>query len=99
MEPHVKELLTEYEEIKLLIKDKELRLEELKPLLLKEIPHDKEVESRFGFFSVKSRGKWQYSPTTTALEAEVKDLQKREKADGTAEEVPGTPFIEYRTKE
>lgn len=99
MKPETVKHLLEYEEIKLSIKEKEARLEELKPLILPEIPADKEIEAKYGSFTLKAKSKWKYSDATTTLEKEVKERKKTEEADGTAEQLPGTPYIEYRSKE
>jgi len=87
-----------YEEIKLSMKELEAELEELKPILLEIIPVDKELEAKFGSFVLKARPKWEYSLPTQGFEKELKETKKREEADGTAKEIPGTPFVEYRVK-
>ena len=96
MNEETKNALLEYEEIKNTIKEHEARLEELKPALLQVIEPNQEVKALYGTFTVKTRDKWVYSPSTTALEEELKGIQKREKADGSASAIPGAPFIEYR---
>ena len=92
-------LFLEYEEIKLLIKEKEARLEELKPLLIPLVPADKELEAKYGSFVLKAKSKWKYSDETTSLETTVKEKKAEEQANGVAKETPGTPYIEYRSKE
>lgn len=88
--------LLRYEEIKLSIIELEAELEELKPILVEIIPVDKKIEAKFGSFVIKARPSWKYSIPTQSLEKELKETKKREEADGTAEEIPGKPFVEYR---
>lgn len=90
--------LYRYEEIKLSIKELEAELEELKPELLAVIPEGTEIEAKHGSFTLKARPKWEYSEPTQKAEKSLKETKKREEADGTAKEIPGTPFIEYRTR-
>lgn len=97
MTPELTQKLLRYEECKLAIRELESTLEDLKPELIEAIPVDQEIKALSGTFCLKARPKWKYSIATLELEEELKDAKKREEADGTAEEIPGTPFIEYRT--
>jgi len=96
MNQEQKDTLHEYENLKLGIKEAETRLDELKPLLLQMIKPDQVIATDQGSFTVKSRPKWSYSVDTDNIEKSLKIRKKQEEADGTARELAGTLFVEYR---
>jgi len=91
-----KKALLRYEELKIQAKEIDAELEELKPILVKAIPVDKEIKARYGVFVLKARPKWEYSIPTQAVEKDLRETKKREEAEGIAKEIPGKPYPEYR---
>ena len=85
-----------YEEVMLRKRECEAELEALKDDLLREIPHDKEIRTEQGVFSVGSKAKWEYSDKVANLQKEVDELKAREQADGSATKGAGAPYIMYR---
>lgn len=82
-----KELLEEYAQLK--IKEKELaaRIKELGPeikAMIEETGADK-VDMEVGTFTITVRKTWNFSDLHSVKKTELKDLEEREKADGTAE--------------
>lgn len=96
MNEELKQTLKEYESIKLQMKELEDKLTEMKPVLLENIPEGTDVVTDFGKFSVTSRSKWIFSEGLTSDNENLKKLQKEEKADGTAKEEKGIPYIVYK---
>lgn len=91
-----KALFTEYEDIQIKIKELEERRDAIKPHLIQHIPEDSVVKTERGSFTIKRRNTWQYSDYLTSKEEELKKAQAEERQDGTAIEVPGNPYVEYR---
>lgn len=81
-----REKFQEYAELKRQQKEIEAKLDELQPVLLKEMAdsgNDK-VDAEFGVFTRSGKKKWKYSDGVNELEAQLKDKKKDEQADGTA---------------
>lgn len=84
MTPEQIKLFGEYEALKIMIRDAEERLEEIKPQIIDLVPEDKEFETERGYFYIQQKAKWTYSPSTQEMEKAVKEEKKQEEADGTA---------------
>ena len=96
MNDQIKESLKEYEEIKLQMKRLDEKLEVIKPFILENLPEGTDIQTDFGKFSSQSRSKWTFSDSITSMAKQLKDGQAGEKADGTAKEEKGTPYIVYK---
>jgi len=92
------EKLLEYEELKIEAKRIAVRIDELKPEVLEIIGEEEKVNCKHGFIERKSRPKWTYTPETTKLGLDLKDVQKEEVAKGLATNDP-TIFVEYRVSD
>lgn len=88
MNPEEAKLFAEYEELKILVREAESRMEEIKPQIIDLVPEDKALETEKGYFYIQKKANWKYSPSTAEKEKEVKALKKREEADGTAVNTP-----------
>ena len=88
--------MKEYEKIKGQIKQLKESLDMLKPVLIDNIPLGTEIETDLGKFNVQSRSSWEYSDRVKEAKKEIEELESQEKADGTATEKPGVPFVTYR---
>ncbi len=82
---------------KLMIEKREIEedLDALKEEIVPELSRDAKVETENGVFTLQSRDKWVYSVETRDMEKKLKAIQEREKQDGTAESVPGEPYLVY----
>jgi len=81
-----KELFSRYAEIKQKVKELEEEIATIGPTILSEIQEagvDK-VETDDGSFIVECRKDWTYSEAVSALDSQLKELKKKEMADGTA---------------
>ena len=90
LKKNVLEAFEQYENLKLEIKEAEEKLAELKPIIIDNIPDDKEIQAKHGIFLIQKRAVWKYSEQVKDLEIEVKELKKEEQAKGIAdkEEIP-----------
>jgi len=92
----IKDAFAEYARIKKEIRQSEVRLKELAPLITPYVPEDKEIQLETGYFYIQKRPKWTYSEATQRAEKDLKDWKKREEADGTAKNTP-TNILYYRS--
>lgn len=88
--------IAQYEDLKIRIKKLEDEADLLKPAILAGIPHDVKLESDAGVLSVSSRPTWKFSETVESMKERLEEQIKMEKADGTAEEIPGVPFLVFK---
>lgn len=86
----------EYEQLKIEIREREARLEILKPIILPLVPEDKEMLTEKGYFYIQKKSKWKYSKELENKEKDLKKEKKREEAEGIAE-VEYTPVLYYKT--
>lgn len=93
MNEEVKNALLEYEELKIDAKKIDERLEELKEIILPSIG-DEPVNARSGYFEIKKKTSWKYSPELVAKQGEVKKLEKDEVAKGIATASVST-YLQY----
>lgn len=91
----IEETIKQYERLKMQIASLEREADMLKPAILHAIPVGTKVESEYGILSVSSRCKWEYSDIVKSMEDKLKKQQKQEKADGTAIEMPGEPYVVF----
>jgi hypothetical protein len=90
-----KELIRDFETVKLGIKSLEAKEKEMKPLIWNLLEPDVKIQLTQGKLYLKPMPKWNFSPAVTELEEEVKTLKAEEKASGTAEMVQNY-VVEYR---
>lgn len=93
MTEEVKEALLEYESLKIDEKRVKERLEELKEIILPSIG-DEPVNARSGYFEIKKKTMWKYSPELESKQEEVKKLEKDEVAKGIATPTVST-YLQY----
>ena len=84
MNPEQTKLFEEYEQLKIMIRDAEKRIEEIKPDIVDLVPVDKEMLTEQGYFYIQMKDKWTYSPSLQEEEKNLKAKKKKEEADGTA---------------
>lgn len=90
-----KQALLEYEELKITVKQAEERMAELKPTILEAIPEGTRVDVVNGFFELKKRDNWKFSPEVESQEKALKDTKADAIAKGEATNNP-TYYVEYR---
>ena len=90
-----KELIRDFETVKLGIKQLEAKEKEMRPLIAPLLEIDEKIQLTQGKLYLKSMPKWNFSPRVTTLEEQVKEAKATEKADGTAEMVENY-VVEYR---
>lgn len=93
MTDEVKSALLEYEELKIDEKKIATRLEELKEIILPSIGEEP-INARSGYFEVKKKTTWKYSPELKVKQEEVKKLEKDEVAKGIASASVST-YLQY----
>lgn len=97
MEKKVIETFEEYENLKLKAKEIDERIKELAPFIISNVPVDKEIQGKMGYFSVQKRAKWKYSASVKSQEESLKEAKKEEQAKGLAD-VIYEPTLYYRTE-
>ena len=90
-----KNLLFEYEELKIKEKSTKDRIDQIKGEVLELVPEGQQMQARFGKFKRMVRSEWKYSDNTVRMMDELKEIQKDEKQTGEAEEVPGVIYVQY----
>jgi hypothetical protein len=90
-----KELIRDFETVKLGIKQLEAKEKEMKPLIWNLLEPDVKIQLTQGKLYLKPMPKWNFSPKVTQLEEDLKTTKANEKADGTAEMVENY-VVEYR---
>jgi len=95
MNEEQKQVLLEYEELKLQEKQIKSRLDELKPVVLEVVPEETKVNVTDGYFERKKRDNWTFGPDIQTHEQSLKDEKAAAIAKGEATNNP-TFYIEYR---
>ena len=95
MEQSFKEALREYEELKLASKEMEVRMDELKPIILEGIEDDQKIETDNGAFTIVKKPKYYYSEEHDMKAKELKDMEKKEVQTGVAS-VEYSRFVMYK---
>jgi hypothetical protein len=90
-----KELIRDFETVKLSIKQLEAKEKEMKPLIAPLLEVDEKIQLTQGKLYLKSMPKWNFSPKVTKLEEELRIAKADEKATGAAEMVENY-VVEYR---
>lgn len=98
MDKEIQGYFREYEELKVLQKETEARLEVLKPKIMPYVPDDKEMAGETGVFYIQYRPRWIYSPAIAAQEAALKESKADEEAKGVARKEQSASLY-YRIKE
>lgn len=94
--PEVKEALKDYEELKINEKEIKTKLDELKEIILPEVPEGSKIMTENGgSFELKKRDNWKYSDDIQQFEDELKAKKAEAVAKGEAANNP-THYIEYR---
>lgn len=96
MNEELEKTLKHYESVKLQIKELKDVIDGMKPFILENIPEGTSVETDIGKFSIQSKSKWTFSDRLISLANQLEEGQVEEKADGTAKEEKGDPFIVYK---
>jgi len=99
IDPEVKAAMLKYEELKILVREAEAKMEELQPVIfpfMKEHRDNKIATELGGYFEYKERPVWKYSPVAEKMKAELTQLQKKEIAENIATK-SFTAFFEYKS--
>lgn len=91
-----KSALLRYEELKIVVKDAEAQMAELKPIVLEAVPEDAKVNASQGYFERKKRDNWTFGPVIQLQEKALKEAKEGAVAKGEATNNP-TFYVEYRT--
>lgn len=95
MNEEQKAALLRYEELKNLVKEAEAEMADLKPTLLEVIPEGTKVNASLGYFELKKRDNWKFSPEIELQEKALKETKDAAIAKGEATSTP-TYYVEYR---
>jgi hypothetical protein len=79
-----KELFQRYAEIKRLMKVLEEEASGIAPQLIEEMGDNQQVELGTALFSISKRKTWTYTEDVAQARESVKNMEAREKADGSA---------------
>ena len=95
----MKELLTQYAEIKAAIKELEDQAEAIKPQIIEQL----EVGTKYDIGTAvielaRGRAAWKYSEDTKQMELSLKERQKEEQQTGVAVQVLGEPYLVCKVK-
>ena len=93
MPSEIVDALEEYEELKIKAKEIDKRLEELKEIILPAMPEEP-INGHKGYFEMKKKTTWKYSPELTQEAEELKKKQGDEVAKGIAT-AKITTFLQY----
>ena len=91
-----KSALLKYEELKIVVKDAEAQMAELKPIVLEAVPEGTKINASQGYFERKKRDNWKFGPGIELQEKALKEAKEGAVARGEATNNP-TVYIEYRT--